>query len=120
MRAAAAVLRSLCPTIPEEWCHLWELEAAEPEPKQDNGVIVAALSAFRDFLRAQGPVPPGVDWSQPDTVARWAKVWGVSPRTMGKMLRTRKVRCQKLNRQAYQVAVDDIPAAHRRRFQQAP
>jgi hypothetical protein len=126
MRAAARVLASLCPMIPEQWHHLGEMHARGPVPlKEDNEIIVGGLSAFRDFVlaRVAASAPAAtlrLDLSRPDTVARWAKVWGVSPRAMGKILRTGQVRSNMISRQSYQVAIEDIPAPQRRRFQQPP
>jgi hypothetical protein len=78
------------------------------------------LEGQRAEVAASTPAPSVPDWSQPDTVARWAKAWGVSRRAMGIMLRTGKVRNIRISRQSYQVAIEDIPAPHRRRFRQAP
>jgi hypothetical protein len=62
---------------------------------------------------------PAVDepkWTRAHLVAQWAKVFGLSRRTMGTRLKTQQVRNQKVSRQSYKIAVDDILPAHRKRF----
>jgi hypothetical protein len=60
--------------------------------------------------------PASADWSRPCRVREWAKIYGVSPRVMGEMLRGDKVRNKKIHRQSYRVALDEIPSSHRQRF----
>jgi hypothetical protein len=78
----------------------------------------AALAELRvglQLLKGAAPSAPA-NWSQPMTVWEWAKLFSVSNRLMGEMLRGGKVRCEKITRQNYRVMVDDIPLQHRHRF----
>jgi hypothetical protein len=126
LRAVRALLATLVP-LPERWGYLQEMKYPRSRvPRgETNRTIVGEIRAFRDFVQAgvQGHTAapqPAVNWSQPAAVKQWTSVFGVSRNTMAVLLKTGKVRSRQLTRQSYQVAIEDIPAAHRRRFQQPP
>jgi hypothetical protein len=80
VRAARRTLTALMPTLPERWAYLPQLGQLPPAgaaPEEDASA--QELRAFRAFVvsRCPAPAPPPVtDWSQPNTVESWAKVWG--------------------------------------------
>jgi hypothetical protein len=64
------------------------------------------------------PAPPALEpeWTKADNVAGWAKVFGLSCRAMSGMLKEQTVRNKRLNRQAYQLAIDDLPASEQKKY----
>lgn len=48
-------------------------------------------------------------WSKPDSPSRWAKQFGISPKTFKKRVEEGKIRAKVLSDRSYQIAVSDLP-----------
>ena len=77
---------------------------------------VARWQAEHPEHESREPSADQLRWSRPDKVSQWAKIWDVTPKVMHAMLASGNVRHKKINRQSYQVAIEDIPAAQQHRF----
>jgi hypothetical protein len=57
-----------------------------------------------------------VEWSTPDTIGRWAKVFQVGRNKMAELLKTQEIRNKPLSPNRYMVAVTDLPAKHQAKY----
>jgi hypothetical protein len=71
------------------------------------------FTPIREALSRVTPdTPDNVEWSKPDTVGRWARVYGLGRNAMSKRLRDGSIRCRPVGRR-WMVAMEDTPAAYR-------
>jgi hypothetical protein len=59
--------------------------------------------------------PEAVEWSRPESVEKWAKVFGFSRNTMTQRFQEGTPRNKKMGR-FYMVALDDLPAAESAKY----
>jgi hypothetical protein len=65
--------------------------------------------------RVQVAAPAAVEWSRPESVKTWARVYGIHRNTMGPRLREQTPRNRKVGNK-YMVALDDLPANERDKY----
>jgi hypothetical protein len=85
--------------------------ALPAEPRRDQG---GATPAANDADAA-----PVIEWTRPDSPARWSKVFGFSCTTLLRRFRDGTIRHKKLSTRNYQIAIDDLPAGHQSKFRTA-
>jgi hypothetical protein len=93
------------------------LDASVPGLREEYGRRLAR--SLRVYLELAGhwviDAHGEPEWSAPRGVKEWARVFGRSAKTVGRWFSSGRVRVRRLSRQSYQVALDDIPSAHRER-----
>jgi hypothetical protein len=102
----------------EAMARLPDCRSPEARPENEREELWKELEEARaELLLLRSLKPAGeVNWSRPDRVAGWAKIFGVSERTMSTRLKTQQVRNQKITRRSYRIALDQIPSDQRERF----
>jgi hypothetical protein len=63
--------------------------------------------------RPKAPTADKVEWSKPDQVIRWARLFGVCRNTMSRRLNKGQIRGQRFGK-CWMIALDDIHAAIRK------
>lgn len=77
----------------------------------------AGLESRSGTVKLEPPrVESGVEWTRPDTITNWGRVFGVGRNMMSAILEAKKVRHKKLGKGAYQIAVDDLPEDRKDEF----
>jgi hypothetical protein len=89
------------------WARLAELDAAGIRQQIDRH---AAELELLDLLHAQEP-----DWSRPESVKTWARVYSIGRNTMPRRFKKQQPRNKQSGRD-YMVALDDLPAGERDKF----
>jgi hypothetical protein len=85
-----APVNALCPSL--------------AEVEEDADLMLA--QALKEVAHAEKP--PALTWTRPMTVQDMAKLFKISPNKMAKKLKEGFPRSQKLNRQSYRLAVEDL------------
>jgi hypothetical protein len=81
-----------------------------------KGVALVFKSIRKCWERARRAAEPAPEWSTPDSIGRWAKVFQVGRNKMAELLKTQQVRNKPLGTQRYMVAIADIPAIHQAKY----
>jgi hypothetical protein len=115
-----ALVERVCTALEEEGMDSTALHALDQTRNLDvcGPVVRLLLRRLRtrksvDSKLDAVPVPP--DWSRPESVKTWAKVYGVHRNTMAKRLQAQSPRNQTVGGR-YMVALDDLPASARDKY----
>jgi hypothetical protein len=82
-------------------------------PGVELGKLVELLTLTLAERGVLAPADPAPLWTQADSPARWAKVFGMSVRTLMRRLDDGRIRNVKHSSKSYQIDVNALPAKHR-------
>jgi hypothetical protein len=90
-----------------------ELDTRCNDVLQARQAVDALAHRFDD--RPAGPAPAKVEWSTPQAIKTWARVFGCHRNTMTARLTTGGLRCQQVGRD-WMIALDDLPSHCREKY----
>jgi hypothetical protein len=99
------------------------LEMMDKPPSLDLALFTKAalfsrkLRQWAGFIEAQDtPRPDEIEWTRADGPSKWAKLFGISPRSFIRLVEAGRIRARALTSKLYQVAIKDLPAQHQAKF----
>ncbi len=82
--------------------------------KADNLTLEKIAEILRTDAGLQIEQP--TEWTSADGPTQWARIFGVSASTFMRRIKEKKIRHKQLSTKSYQIAIDDLPAAHQEKF----
>lgn len=79
----------------------------EPPPGFEYSMTESQFPSLRGS--PAGPAGEEVEWTQPDGIKQWARVFGLSDKTMKKWLDNQVIRNQQLSPRRYRIATHELP-----------